>query len=243
MGEQMNMREQVHPISLKVSSLASLFSILAFFFAYPSKEQIESLSPEQLIDECKKLILASNSSFQGTFTKLKKDMLQNDRRGNSFFRAEYTRLFITPPTQISLKGSSWVKTRTQLSRAKGEAYAVSQIYRDIGLRNKAGTKDPYDHLVSELDYMSYVANAEVMAWNGGDAGSAYEWRKLGDVFMRQHFAELALGVSSQIECLSNNALMRLCGLMLGAVVAAEFYELGPSEREKEELEWNASFVM
>ena len=86
-----------------------------------------------------------------------------------------------------------VQGRTEFSRAHGERAAVGLEYRKLGLKNRPGNHDPFDALVSELDFLSYVTSLEARAFEGGDAGSAREWERLRLDFCTHHFGELARG--------------------------------------------------
>lgn len=59
--------------------------------------------------------------------------------------------------------------RTEFSLAHGERAAVGLEYRKLGLKNRPGNGDPFDALVSELDFLSYVTSLEARAFEGGDA--------------------------------------------------------------------------
>lgn len=226
MNEQLTTLPPHHSIALKVEALSSLFRILALLFTYPSKEQVLLFASREFLDGCQEVLhKASIASdlFAESYTRLKKDANKEGQTACDTFRAEYTRLFIAHPLRISLKGSAWIKKRGALSQQKGEAYSVGYEYRQLGLKHKKEVRDSFDHLVSELDYMSYLADAEAKAWDKGDVASACEWRELGNSFMEQHLFVFALGVSSNIQGLSQNRLMILVAALLEAVTKSDYY--------------------
>lgn len=208
--------------SQRIFALSALFSALAHLFSYPSREQLTQSSVQEFCEQC--LLLVDMASIdRGPLDDLKKtiedNILHDGFSDGQRFRAEYTRLFITPPVIIKLKGSYWINNRTEISREKGEEYAVKQVYRQLGLKNQTGTVDPPSHLVSELDYLHYVTRAEAKAWEDNDVANAHEWRKLSNSFLKHHFTDLALGVSTRIQEHSNNSLMLFRAALLHAVTS------------------------
>ena len=136
----------------------------------------------------------------------------------SDLRAEFTRLFYGYPRLVPLTGSRWVtQGRTEFSLAHGERAAVGLEYRKLGLKNRPGNGDPFDALVSELDFLSYVTSLEARAFEGGDAGSAREWELLRLDFCAHHFGELASGVAQAITQHSDNAFLALYAWLLDLV--------------------------
>lgn len=227
MIEQHHLQSPEHLISLRVAACVSLFRLLAWVFSYPSKTEAEEIVSKEFFDLCTQLIdeagleqmMLSDASrvFADSFDK-KTSLNIKD------YRIEFTRLFISPPPRISLEGYTWIKNRSDVSKRHGEKFAVSQDYRQLGLKMKADAKDPYDHLTSELDYMSYVANAEAQAWDAGDIASAREWRALGRSFMQDHLVDMAKGVSAETMRLSENVVIRFCAALLFTICTTGFYE-------------------
>ena len=213
MGREFYHTSPEHSISSRIAATSTLFCLLAWLFSYPSKEQVEAISSPEFFKEVRSLIKTAAlpfSSLEGFFPL--------DSPSVSNFRAEYTRLYISPPPSICLLGSRWVKKRTELSKARGEQLAVKEEYRKLGLKLRADVTEPADHLVSELDYMCYVTEAEADAWKGDDIASAREWRAIGSTFLADHLADVALGAASQIKRLSTNSLMLFNAALLELMI-------------------------
>lgn len=214
-------------ISSRIAATSSLFCTLAWLFSYPSRNQVEDFASVEFLNEVRDLLQAASideAMMDESFARLHHEIQNCSRSDIADFRAEYTRLFISPPPPISLLGSRWVKNRSDLSRTKGERYAVREEYRALGLKLRDSVKDPSDHLVSELDYLCYVADAEARAWSENDVASAREWRTVGTTFMTTHLSDLALGVTREINRLSNNALMLFYAHLLETVIKHSEYK-------------------
>lgn len=208
-------------ITSRAAALSSLLSTLAQLFSYPSRKRAQEQTSVSLIDRCNALLAAAG--FSAT---LPDDVcirfaswaeLSDDVRSTSV-RSEITRLFYVSPRLVSLNGSDWVRAHpTAFSVSHGERAAVGLEYRNLGLRNRPGTNEPFDNLVSELDFLSYLASSEARAFEAGDAGSAREWEQIRTEFVDRHFGELAHGVASGIREKSDNAFLLLYAALLEIV--------------------------
>lgn len=213
--------------SQRVTALSALFGALAQLFSYPSREELAEISTREFFEECLSLVdtaAIERGTLDDLMAAIEENRKHEDFSDRERFRAEYTRLFIVPPILIKLRGSHWVKNRTALSKSRGEEHAVSQVYRQLGLRTQQGVDDPPSHLVTELDYLHYVIRAEARAWEGNDVANAHEWRKLSNGFMKDHFVDLAQGVSASIPQHSNNSLLLFRAALLRAVVSEGLFE-------------------
>lgn len=223
MDERFDGAPQGNPLAVRAASLSALFCTLAWAFSYPDREQAREWTSAAFCEECVGLArdAAVGTDALARFA-LRFDeaaRLDGESRARQL-RVEHTRLFVTPPRLVPLEGSHWVQHRTLLSRKKGEAFAVKQVYRELGLVNRAEVKDAADHLVSELDFCAYVASAEAGAWEGDDAASAREWKLLRDEFAKDHFGELAFSVAGEVLRLSDNPFLRFDAGLLQAVAAS-----------------------
>lgn len=212
----------MNPLHEHVYAAARLFRSAAWQFSYPDVENAKVFTSKEYLDSHRVLFdaVAKGRSFMVEEC----DTLESSLVGYppevrmTDFRREYTRLFITPPIRIPLVGSSWVKDKTPIARKKGEAYAVGQYYRSLGLVNQKTVRDPSDHLVSELDFISYVVFAEAEAWRGNDAVSALEWRDLKEEFLSNHLGEFAKKVSAEIQRETKNPFLLFSSHMLNGLI-------------------------
>lgn len=203
------------------SALAALYALLARLFSYPEHRQAEEHTSLELLDRVRGL-LAGLGLGEGLpvdlATRFETWAAASPTTRARDLRAEFTRLFYGYPRLVSLVGSRWVvQGRTEFSRAHGERAAVGLEYRKLGLKNRPGNHDPFDALVSELDFLSYVTSLEARAFEGGDAGSAREWERLRLDFCTHHFGELARGVARAITQHSDNAFLALYAWLLDLV--------------------------
>ena len=203
------------------SALAALYALLARLFSYPEHRQAEEHTSLELLDRVRGL-LAGLGLGEGLpvdlATRFETWAAASPTTRARDLRAEFTRLFYSYPRLVSLVGSRWVvQGRTEFSRAHGERAAVGLEYRKLGLKNRPGNHDPFDALVSELDFLSYVTSLEARAFEGGDAGSAREWERLRLDFCTHHFGELARGVARAITQHSDNAFLALYAWLLDLV--------------------------
>ncbi len=203
------------------SALAALYALLGHLFTYPERRQAEEHTSLDLLDRVRGL-LAGLGPSEGlpidVATRFEIWAAASPTARARDLRAEFTRLFYGYPRLVPLTGSHWVvQGRTEFSRAHGERAAVGLEYRKLGLKNRPGNRDPFDALVSELDFLSYVTSLEARAFEGGDAGSAREWERLRLDFCTHHFSELARGVARAITQHSDNAFLALYAWLLALV--------------------------
>ncbi|NTU89817.1 MAG: molecular chaperone TorD family protein [Actinobacteria bacterium] len=212
----------MNPVHEHVLAAAQLFRSAAWQFSYPDVERAVLFTSKDSLDSHRALFdaVAKGRSFMVEECDALEDALVGyppEKRAIDL-RQEYTRLFITPPIRISLIGASWVKEKTLIARKKGEAYAVGQYYRSLGLVNQKPVRDPSDHLVSELDFTSYVVFAEAEAWRENDAESALEWRDLKEEFLSNHLAEFATKVSLEIQRETTSPFLLFSARMLNGLI-------------------------
>lgn len=211
-----------NPLFGRVSAATRLFQLTAWEFSYLDIENATSFTSDDTLAYVRSLLDAVSGGrplLVRECDALAASLVDYppDRRVAEL-RQEYTRLFITPPIRISLNGAAWVKDRTLISRKKGEAFAVSQYYRDQGLVSQASAHARPDSLVSELDFVSYVTAAEAEAWQVNDSASACAWRDLRSEFLSKHLDEFARGVSAAIERESENPFFLFWARMLVVLV-------------------------
>ncbi len=135
-------------------------------------------------------------------------------------RAEFTRLFYTMPRLVSLNGADWVRVGlSEFALKHGERAAVGLEYRKLNLKNRKGSNEPFDNIVSELDFLSYLTSFEAGAFEAGDALNAREWERERAEFIEHHFEELSRGVSQGIRSSSENAYLLFCATLLDRVAS------------------------
>ena len=211
------------PTALRLAASAKLYSLLARMFSYPDRIEAQAYVSSDFLEICEGFVEEAgypdrvDAAVREAFVRATEE--QGLEACGTDLRVEYTRLFTAPPRPVSLVGSKWVHSRTLVSEQKGERYAVGQVYRELGLRNRASVHDPADHLVSELDFLFYVMRAESRAWRSDDLVMARDWRQLRDDFLTYHLRELAFGVSDAVGRMSKNAHMRYFAALLRLVVS------------------------
>lgn len=207
--------------SNRPSALAALYALLARLFSYPERRQAEDHTSIELLRQVRELLegLGPRESLPvDVAMRFEAWAAKSPTARGRDLRAEFTRLFYGYPRLVPLTGSRWVtQGRTEFSLAHGERAAVGLEYRKLGLKNRPGNGDPFDALVSELDFLSYVTSLEARAFEGGDAGSAREWELLRLDFCAHHFGELASGVARAITQHSDNAFLALYAWLLDLV--------------------------
>lgn len=211
-------RERINPLYERIFSAAELFRLTAWQFSYPAIDQAIVLTSREFLEAEESFLKAAakEKNFLTTeFSVLKKLCVGEGSKKRALeFRQEHTRLFDAPPILIPLCGGAWVREKTLISQKKGESFAVGQYYKELGLGNKEKVGDPYDHLISELDFISYVTLAEAKAWKENDSTSAKEWRVLREEFFENHFEDFAEQVSLEIQRETKNPFIRLSAQIL-----------------------------
>jgi len=211
-----------NPLCERVSAAARLFQLASWQFSYLDIKHAELFTSEESLESYRALCGAASQGrpFMADECKTLESALVGYPLEERIvdLRQEYTRLFIAPPILIPLVGSKWVKNKTLIAQKKGEAFAVGQYYRDLGLVNQSSVRDPDDHLISELDFISYVACAEAGAWCENDAASALEWRDLKEEFLDNHLNEFACNISRAIQHETNNPFIIFAARLLSGLV-------------------------
>lgn len=212
------------PLAIRSHSLSRLFGLLSISFSYPSAETAEKLTSEWYLDAmqaCLEESLIQGALSLGEIMRFREAAQCPARERVHDLRVEMTRLFFASPRLIPLEGSHWVAAehRDDVAREQGERFSVGCVYKALGLKNRNNVNEPFDHLVSELDLMSYVTHAEAQAWEAGDADDAREWRLIGEEFTRHHLGDLAFGVASEAKRLSRNGYVHIATSTLNAAVS------------------------
>jgi TorA maturation chaperone TorD len=211
-----------NPLVDRLSAAVQLFRLTAWQFSYLDAESARILTSDESVEDYRLLIDAASKGKPFLVDEcgaLREALARYPaEKRSSDLRQEYTRLFNAHPILISLNGSAWVKERTLVSRKKGEAFAVGQYYKELGLVNQDCVRDSYDHLVSELDFVSYVTSAEAEAWGDDNADSACGWRDLREDFVGNHMAEFAESVSLKIQRETENPFILFSAQLLAGLV-------------------------
>lgn len=223
-GEGPALREVESPGRAEASRpsvLSALYALLGSLFSYPDRAQADQRTTLATLGQVRDLLgaLGAGDGLPLDVTARFEVWAAKDAATRvRDVRAEFTRLFYGYPRLISTVGSDWVRRgRTEFSLARGERAAVGLEYRKLGLKNRPGNGEPFDALVSELDFLSYITSLEARAFEGGDAGSAREWELLRRDFCEHHFRELAVGVAQAIARHSDNPCLALYAWLLGFV--------------------------
>lgn len=211
-----------NPLYRRILSSAELFRLTAWSFSYPNIDQAKIMTSKEFLEVRKNLLktaVKEKDLLTDEAAVLERLCFEESPEKRAIdLRREHTRLFDAPPVLIPLCGGAWVKEKTLISRKKGEAFAVGQYYKELGLGNQETVKDPYDHLISELDFVSYVTLAEAEAWKEDDSTSAREWRMLREEFLESHLEEFAEKVSLEIQGETKSSFMRFSAQMLITLV-------------------------
>lgn len=190
---------QKQKMSKAISTKAQVVQFLAGGFSYPSKAESLHYASQEHFRAIESFLTSEPRLSSLTKNDLKRlepffEEGSNEKRA-VHLRQEYTSLFLTPPLVADPHGARWVLAKSPIARKRGEAFAVSQYYFELGLCNKKGVSERADFIVSELDYTSYVLGFEAKALEQGDPKAAQDWRALRNEFMDNHLREFALNFS------------------------------------------------
>lgn len=209
--------------SNRVTALSLLFALLAQLFSYPDRTSSPERFSIALIDKSRTLLEAAGIIAQipdTVYAGFESWATRPEKGRTAGLRAEFTRLFYTMPRLVSLNGADWVQAGlSDFALKHGERAAVGLEYRKLNLKNRKGSNEPFDNVVSELDFLSYITSFEADAFEAGDALNAREWERVRTEFIEHHFDELARGVSQGIRNSSENAYLLFCAALLDIVVS------------------------
>lgn len=222
MKEHADREMSSNPFEKRAQAYTCLFCALAWLFSYPSQEEATEFSNPAFFDSCWNLATLLGIT-DDALAQVQQDILDRPeslQAASADLRAEHTRLFISYPKKLSLEGSHWKGHRTQTALLTGERHAVDLEYRTLGLKRKENSKEPVDHVVSELDFLAYLCDAEAQAWHGNDTASAQEWMTTRKRFIAVHLRDMATGLADGIDELSSNAVVRFSGALLRVTVCS-----------------------
>lgn len=161
-----------------------LFGLLgAIFYAYPAREQMESLSAGSLLD---RLPASDDPETAEGLRLLRTSASRADDEEAARIKVDYVRLFVGGGTRVLAPPweSVYVSPDPLLfQQATGD---VSRWYRRLGLEASGEGKEPDDHAGLELEFLARLAGEAVAALDQGDDAGFDGMIEAQREFLQQH---------------------------------------------------------
>jgi len=193
------------------------YRLLSIAFRYPEPEIVAALGNEEtqnLVDEVKE-VFSVMPSVAGLMDSFREEI--RTLRDHSGLQVEYTRLFIGPfhlpaPPYESLY---WVESQGMVM---GEpTLAVRAMYRGEGLDLSGSVHDLPDHIIAELEFMSYLAGQEALRWEREPEGVRSCLMKQ-DAFLSAHLAKWTPLFTRAVVRETNEEFYRLLARLLAGFI-------------------------
>lgn len=166
------------------------------FGGKPTKEMLEVLDSELLMESCRLLKLEAPESLR----KLLKSALQNDAAISSL-QEEYTRLYIGP---AKLPASPWesVYRSSESALFQRSTLAVRNAYRTQGFLPQEYPRVADDHISLEVGFLAALAQRALNALVSEDSSVCVTSLEASKDFLEQH---LCTWISSYAQDLKKSA--------------------------------------
>ncbi len=195
------------------------FQGLARGFSYPDARWVSSLLSGQWPDALAEIMKPWGLSADG----LKRAVIEiPSERGAALeaLQVEYTYLFINAVPRVPAPPYASAYTGQGLLMAE-PAEAALRAYREAGLALAKDYQDLPDHLAAELEFLSWMGQQEVSAYEREDNEAGNQWEERGKAFLSQlvlpWLPEFCRRVEEASRISFYRELARLAGVLLGRI--------------------------
>lgn len=170
------------------SDRSRLYGFLGIAYHLPSEDVVGILkgsSGREIVDNIGEIYLVT-PDFGKVLDELRETMASLD--GLLELQVEYTRLFIGP-FHIPASPYESVYRPGSGGRVMGEStIKVREMYLSEGLDLSGSVRDLPDHLIAEMEFMSYLAGQEALSW-GKDPARTLSCLRKQEAFIDEHLQQ------------------------------------------------------
>lgn len=174
--------------------LATLYELLAFSFAYPTKDLAEVLASGEWEEAAQELVTILNlaPAEETPFSELSEYKGLGAEQALHRLRVEHTRLFIGAPTSlISPYEGVWRAADEGVDAllfVNPHSTEVERTMNSLGVGRPEGTNEPLDHISTEFELLQYLAMIEAGLTEPTSGVEAPEegWSSAHDTFLKEH---------------------------------------------------------
>ena len=192
------------------------FQGLARGFSYPDARWVSSLLSGQWPDALAEIMKPWGLSADG----LKRAVIELPLESGAALEAlqvEYTYLFINAVPRVPAPPYASAYTGQGLLMAE-PAEAALRAYREAGLALAKDYQDLPDHLAAELEFLAWLGQQGITAFEKGEEHEANQWEKRGKAFLSQQVLSWLPEFCRRVEEASRisfyRELARLAGVLL-----------------------------
>jgi len=209
----------VAPPALRVpGKRAELYQELARLYQVPSWEQVKS-ALDQVLLKYPKFLLDNKDGHFHLAKELDRQEKESYRFGLESFQEEYVRLFVNAREGVLAPPyASFYTEGCLFGEAAREALA---FYEQFLLTLDTSQKEPPDHIVCELEFLSFLCSMEQEALDQGRQPEADELRKAQADFFCNHLFPWANRFCDRIVENSSLAYYQLVGAFTKGFLAHE----------------------
>ncbi len=165
-----------------------LYRLLNLSYRYPGEDVIEALKENVscgLLERIEETYLSTPSTME-KIASFKRNI---DAIGDPYeLQVEYARLFIGP-SHLPAPPYESVYMSDSRGFLMGEAaQEVKKLYLQEGLALSPSISDLPDHLLAELEFMSYLSEREASAW-ANETGKVEQYLRKQDTFLSDHLTK------------------------------------------------------
>lgn len=180
-----------------------LYQLLNLAYRYPGEDVIGALKENVssgLLERIKETYLSPPSTME-MIERFKREI--NSIGTSCELQVEYTRLFIGPFHLPAPPYESVYMADSKGFLMGDSAQAVMKLYLEEGLALSPSISDLPDHILAELEFMSYLSEREASAW-ANETEKVEQYLRKQDTFLSDHmtrwlppFAQGIRGASGQ----------------------------------------------
>jgi len=220
----------------RAQARGNVYALLALGFYEPSPQLAENLLDGSLTAALQESLGVLQEAPPFTEELATIDEFCEDQRAKtgedfrSLLNLEYTRLFIgpghlpCPPYESVYRADVPAQERGLLmGRATVE---VRRKYSQAGLGVASDHKDLPDHVATELEFMYFLCQKEVEAWEKSNPEQALEWSEMQQEFLKEHLSLWIPAFCEAVEEASNVQFYGSLAATTQAYVALEVDRVG-----------------
>ena len=199
------------------------YRLLNLAYRYPGEDVIETLKSNVssgLLDRIEETYLSTPSTMEmiGSFKR------NINAIGDPYeLQVEYTRLFIGPSHLPAPPYESVYMVDSRGFLMGNSATEVMELYLEEGLALSPSIGDLPDHILAELEFMSYLSEREASAW-ADETGKVEHYLRKQDTFLSDHLTKWLPPFAQGIRGASEQEIYRsLAGLTESFIVLDHDY--------------------
>jgi TorA maturation chaperone TorD len=165
-----------------------LYQLLNLAYRYPGEDVIGALK-ENVSSGLLERIKETHLSLPSASEMIESFLREVNAIGDPYeLQIEYTRLFIGPSHLPAPPYESVYRVDSRGLLMGNAATAVTKLYLEEGLALSPSISDLPDHILAELEFMSYLCEREASAW-ANETGKVEHYLRKQDTFLSDHVTQ------------------------------------------------------